>query len=292
MIVKDVSIKKITISTNRFRTAEIEGIKSLAESLREHGILEPIGLNKDYSLIYGGYRLEAAKLLKWTKIPAVIHDLDELHAEETELIENLRRKNFTVLEEGEALSRAKELFEILHPTDRGRSPQGQFVVVGKTSTFSQKMSEETGQSERTVERKIEVVESLSEKTKDLIADLPIADNASELKRLGKLPEVEQKQVAKFLAAGKAETVKEAVKELFDDPFAPTPSKPPKKREATPTEAAQAQVKIWYDTISRWLGQTPSIDEYRAAYPSANGDKAVKAATELYECLKRWKKEIK
>jgi len=80
-----------------------------------------------------------------------------------------------------------------------------------------------------------------------------------------------------------------------------PTKPPKKGTKgivalTGEEAdafdARAQVKVWAETIGRWLQQQPSIDGYRRKYPGDKGDRVVKAATELYEALKLWGKAIK
>ena len=70
----------------------------------------------------------------------------------------------------------------------------------------------------------------------------------------------------------------------------------KGKELSPDEAeafdARTQVKVWAETIGRWLQQKPSIDGYRKAYPGKEGDRVVKAATELYEALKLWEKKIK
>ena len=84
---------------------------------------------------------------------------------------------------------------------------------------------------------------------------------------------------------------------------PAPSKPkPKKTggagikalEGEEAEAfdARIQVGVWADTVGRWLQQLPSIDGYRKKYPGKEGDRVVKAATELYEALKHWGKVIK
>ncbi|MEA3350564.1 MAG: hypothetical protein U9Q82_08090 [Chloroflexota bacterium] len=63
-------------------------------------------------------------------------------------------------------------------------------------------------------------------------------------------------------------------------------------EQAPAYYAREQVKIWADTIGRWLQQSPSIDEYRGQWAGPRGDRVVKAATELFEALKLWGKEIK
>jgi hypothetical protein len=56
--------------------------------------------------------------------------------------------------------------------------------------------------------------------------------------------------------------------------------------------AKAQIKIWADTIGRWLTGPPSIDEYRKQFPGPKGDLVVKRASELCEALKNWQGAIK
>lgn len=71
---------------------------------------------------------------------------------------------------------------------------------------------------------------------------------------------------------------------------------PKIKTLTPAEKelaeAKEQVKIWHDTLKRWLSQHPSIDELREKHPSKQGDHVVKLATQLFESLKNWQKVIK
>jgi len=71
---------------------------------------------------------------------------------------------------------------------------------------------------------------------------------------------------------------------------------PKVKTLSPAEKdareARDQVKIWHDTVKRWLSQNPSIDELREKFPGKHGDQVVKAATQLYEKLKEWQKVIK
>ena len=91
--------------------------------------------------------------------------------------------------------------------------------------------------------------------------------------------------------GKA--LKLAVKNLIGshDSKPPKPSKPAEPSD--PAADAKSQVKVWYETIGRWLGgKPPTIDQYREQWPGPAGDRVVKAATDLYEALKAWQKAIK
>lgn len=78
----------------------------------------------------------------------------------------------------------------------------------------------------------------------------------------------------------------------------TPHKAPPKeiKELTPEQSAawhaQQQIKIWADTIGRWMSGHPSIDEYRDKFPGRCGDRVINATKELWEALEAWKKVVK
>ena len=76
----------------------------LSESIKEHGLLQPIVVvdNNDdtYTLIAGERRLRAHKLANIDEIKAIVIDADEIRSRELALIENLHRDDLTPMEEG------------------------------------------------------------------------------------------------------------------------------------------------------------------------------------------------
>ena len=71
-IVREIEITKIHIPSGRFRRNNDENLTHLTESIREHGILEPILVRKDgdnYILAAGERRLMAAKALGKESVP-------------------------------------------------------------------------------------------------------------------------------------------------------------------------------------------------------------------------------
>lgn len=76
----------------------------LSESIKEHGLLQPIVVvdNSDdtYTLIAGERRLRAHKLANLEEIKAIVIDADEIRSRELALIENLHRDDLTPIEEG------------------------------------------------------------------------------------------------------------------------------------------------------------------------------------------------
>ena len=93
-----IAIQKIKVGS-RFRQ-EYEDVESLAESIKTHGLLHPIVLDKDYNLLAGGRRLRAATMLGWTEIDyTIISAADPLARREIELEENIKRQDLTWAEE-------------------------------------------------------------------------------------------------------------------------------------------------------------------------------------------------
>jgi ParB-like chromosome segregation protein Spo0J len=70
---------------NRFRK-DFGDIDSLAQSINETGLLQPVGITPDNKLIYGSRRIEAYKRLGRTEIPVIIVQLEDII--KGELIEN------------------------------------------------------------------------------------------------------------------------------------------------------------------------------------------------------------
>lgn len=144
---------------------------------------------------------------------------------------------------------------------------------------AQVIAEANGVDKKTIKRDAKLATAVDRLAK------PVADavKQGEISKqdaiaLAEMPKSEQCEAVKAIQSGEARNVSEAT------------GKP--KPEATQADRTKLQVKLWYDTISRWLGQSPSIDEYRAAFPGKRGDRALAAASELYESLKAWHGAIK
>ncbi len=87
------------------KTFNEETIKELAESIKEHGIIEPVIVKKSikgYELVAGERRCKAAKEAGLEKIPAVIKDFSDQEMMEVALIENIQREDLNPIEEAVA----------------------------------------------------------------------------------------------------------------------------------------------------------------------------------------------
>ena len=93
------------IIPNRFQpriSFDDQGIKELAASIKEHGIIQPLvlrKLGKKYEIIAGERRYKAASLAGLTVVPAVISNIDDNKSAEIALVENIQRRDLTPIEE-------------------------------------------------------------------------------------------------------------------------------------------------------------------------------------------------
>lgn len=84
------------------KTFDEEKILQLSESIKEHGIIQPILLKKDgenYSIIAGERRWRAAKAAGLKEVPVIVMDIDEKSVLEVSLIENIQRQDLNPIEE-------------------------------------------------------------------------------------------------------------------------------------------------------------------------------------------------
>jgi len=80
-------------------------LKELAESIKEHGIIEPIIVKKSikgYDLVAGERRTKAAGIAGLETIPAIIRDFTDRQMMEIALIENIQREDLSAIEEAQA----------------------------------------------------------------------------------------------------------------------------------------------------------------------------------------------
>ena len=90
-----------------------EKFNELARSIREHGVLQPIVVQKNakgYELIVGERRWRASKKAGLKKIPSIIREVTDTESLELALIENLNRQDLNPIEEAEAYERLAKDF--------------------------------------------------------------------------------------------------------------------------------------------------------------------------------------
>lgn len=92
-----------------------EKLEELANSIRIHGVLQPIVVirkNSKFLIVAGERRYRASRLAGLERVPAVIRELSDQNRLELSLIENIQRDNLNVLEMAEAYLKLREQFNL------------------------------------------------------------------------------------------------------------------------------------------------------------------------------------
>lgn len=95
------------------RSFDVDALSELANSIREHGVIQPIIVEKhsdtQYSIVAGERRTRAARMAGLEKIPAILREYSDQRRLEVALIENVQREDLNPIEEAEAYRSIMEL---------------------------------------------------------------------------------------------------------------------------------------------------------------------------------------
>ena len=112
--------------------AETAAIEELAESIREHGLLQPLLVSAlpdgRYQLIAGERRWHAARLAGLRQVPAVVREASPEEALELALVENIQRADLNPLEEAAAYRRLLDEFDLTQEQVAQRVGRGRVSV--------------------------------------------------------------------------------------------------------------------------------------------------------------------
>ena len=124
-----LKVSKIEPEKNQPRKRfDEEALVALADSIKEHGVIQPIAVRESdngyYKIIAGERRWRASKLAGLTEIPAIIISADDRKAAELSMIENLQREDLDPIEEAEGYILLSDKF--------GMTQEQLAVAVGKS----------------------------------------------------------------------------------------------------------------------------------------------------------------
>lgn len=118
---KDSKLREIKVSDiepdpdQPRRDFKPEQLQALANSIKEHGVLQPIVVTKDgnkYKIVAGERRWRASKIAEIEKIPAIVRSLDAQNRLELSLIENVQREDLNAIETATAYAKLKNQFNM------------------------------------------------------------------------------------------------------------------------------------------------------------------------------------
>ena len=132
---------RITANPNQPRKQfDDESIISLADSIRQYGILQPLTVRRIenpesggsvYELIAGERRFRAAKMLGFASIPCILVQADSRRSAELAIIENIQREDLNVFEQASAIASLIDMYGITQEEAARRLSVSQSFVANK-----------------------------------------------------------------------------------------------------------------------------------------------------------------
>lgn len=134
--VEDLPMDKIFPNQFQPRTVFNEDkIAELAQTIEEHGIIQPIVVRKMdpdyYEIIAGERRFRAALSLEMETIPAVVQEMDDEEVAAIALIENLQREQLTPIEEAKAYRNLLDIQDVTQELLATRLGKSQSAIANK-----------------------------------------------------------------------------------------------------------------------------------------------------------------
>lgn len=132
--VTHISIDRIVPNPRQPRTNfDATEMEELAASIREHGVIQPLIVTqgergKEYVLVAGERRWQAAKLAGLRELPVVVRQATDQQRLELALIENLQRADLNPLEEANAYNQLVEEFSLSHDEIAARVGKNRVTV--------------------------------------------------------------------------------------------------------------------------------------------------------------------
>lgn len=119
--VRELDIKLVDPNNNQPRKYfEPNSIKELAESIKQHGVIQPIIVNEEknnrYTIIAGERRFRASLVAGLSTIPAIIKHYTPKEVKEVALIENLQREDLNPIEAAKAIKQLMDEYNFTQET--------------------------------------------------------------------------------------------------------------------------------------------------------------------------------
>lgn len=218
----EIALDQIKIN-KRMREIDPAKVQSLAESIKEIGLINPITISKDHVLIAGMHRLEAMKLLKKTHIECNISETPIFIDKLKEIDENLVRSELTLIERGDFLRERKRIcienglcskngdnqYNTKNNELRGLPLDGK--AQEKTKTFAELTRDSTGFSISKINNDMDSTKKLDAKIKPILNDMLKKKEVTETEvaKINKMTPEKQIKVIEKKKNGEAKKIGEA-----------------------------------------------------------------------------------
>ena len=129
---KNLNIEDVTADPDQpRRTFDQDALHELAESVKEHGVLQPIIVvkaNGGYQIVAGERRFRASQIAGLETIPALVRTLTNQNKLELSLIENLQRRDLNSIETATAYQKLRDQFNLTNEAIGKRVNKSQSAV--------------------------------------------------------------------------------------------------------------------------------------------------------------------
>lgn len=233
----------------RLRPIDQGYVEAIAASFEERGQINPITLRRTpatnkgktpLTLIAGGFRLSAAKLLGWTEIDAIVVSADHVEAQLLEISENLYRNELNPLDRAIFVMKYRELWEEKNGkiNPKGGRPEKQgndYPVFANGRELSKQVQNRLGFGAETYKLVNRIGQNLHPTLRQAVRGTEAETNQALLLKFAKLtPDMQVKAAAALKESGDPQSVLALTK----------PPKPEKPERDPETEALAALRKAW------------------------------------------------
>jgi ParB family chromosome partitioning protein len=188
-------------------------IESLADSIREQGIIEPIIVNKEsagYMIISGERRYRASKQVGLKQVPCVIKNLDKNQIMEVALVENLQRKDLHPFEEADGLKELSRTFNYTHEfiakkIGKSRTTVTETLTLAELTSEVRKAAQEASITAKSMLLSVARLETLDEQL-EMIERIASGADRNEVRARSKKQERSKAFVYRFKPTDKSFTV--------------------------------------------------------------------------------------
>lgn len=229
--IREIAVGLIEPSKEQPRTRfDEESLKELAESVKRHGIVQPLVVRHmptgGFGLVVGERRLRAAKLAGLETVPAIVREVDGRGGLEIALVENLQRED-------------------LNPIDEARGYEALMEISGETQVH---VAERVGKDRSTIANALRLLDLPADVQEMLTVGALSAGHGRAL--LGLRSAAEQAAIAqKTIAEGLSVRQVEAL----------TRGKVKRRKASRPARSADPAVRDWEERLQRVLGTLVRID---------------------------------
>jgi ParB family transcriptional regulator, chromosome partitioning protein len=283
-----VAIDRVHIPANR-RALKDHKVAELMQSIQTNGLLNPVTLDQNYTLIAGLHRLTACRLLGFEQIECTIitctnHD----HARLAEIDENLIRNELEALERAELWLERDQILEKLglrakagdNQYSHRDSPRGDETVSRPIKTTLE-LANEVGYTDRTFQQGKQIARDIAPEVKQVLKGTPVAKSPRSLLKVARAGGKARQQAEQAERAAQDAKAQQQQAELEQQSRLAAEARAKQKELQLLALQSIAAEKIAKQTVKQTVKQSIKQTAQQTAdsisQPEANAVNAVKSA---------------